>query len=43
MVEGVCGPGSIGDIAIDDVLLVDKHCSKEKNGILTCELFLAWY
>ncbi|XP_046856053.1 MAM and LDL-receptor class A domain-containing protein 1-like [Xenia sp. Carnegie-2017] len=31
MVEGVCGPGSIGDIAIDDLLLVDKHCSKERN------------
>ena len=32
MIEGVCGDGSLGDIAIDDISLVQRNCSQVHNG-----------
>ena len=32
MIEGVCGAGVKGDIAVDDISMISKNCSEIKNG-----------
>ena len=32
MIEGVCGAGVKGDIAVDDISMIAKNCSEIKNG-----------
>ena len=32
MIEGVCGAGAKGDIAVDDISMISKNCSEIKSG-----------
>jgi hypothetical protein len=32
LIEGVCGDGALGDIAVDDISVVHKNCSQVHNG-----------